>query len=375
MKEKKVLLLGSIAGIVPPTKQGGTENVVYVQAKELAKRGNSLLLIAGVGSEKAFKAKLLQENEADPEKILQHIEFNEIGGGTQVGNAAEAVKLDLSSVESSRLFRIELVNLTRVGEEMTKRQDEYSVILNNMRGGAIFIPLAKELKKPFINVMHLPLFQELADLFVPYTIPIVTLSNSQRKGFEKLYYLANIPNPVNIHTLSFNPTPENYALNISAIGEHKNQKDAILACKKAGIPLILAGKIRDNVYFEQEIKPYIDNKQVMYKGEVGFEEKKSLYQKAKVFLFPVKWQEPFGLVLIEAMSCGTPVIAYPNGGPAEIVKDGETGFLVNNVDEMARKITEIDQIDRMAVRADVEKRFSEEVVGVKYYSLLLPFLT
>ena len=157
---------------------------------------------------------------------------------------------------------------------------------------------------------------------------------------------------------------------ISTIGYHKNQKDTILACQKAEIPLILAGKIRDIEYFEKEIKPLINNTNVVYKGELNFQEKIELYRNAKVFLFPIKWQEPFGLVLIEALSCGTPVIAYPHGGPKEIIENNMNGYLVENVEQMADKIKIIDQIDRLSCRKDVEKRFSETIIGKQYFETI-----
>src|SRR5579884_3055990 len=125
---KKLLLLGSVAGIVPPQKQGGTENVAYVQAKQLAKLGVSLILVAAVGSEQAFKQKLEEENNPDKEKILANIEFVEVGGGTQAGNAHGAFKLEPSKMESSRLFRMEMVNLAKVSQFMVERAADYGVI-------------------------------------------------------------------------------------------------------------------------------------------------------------------------------------------------------------------------------------------------------
>lgn len=367
---KKLLLLGSVVAPCPPKKQGGTERVAYVQAKELAKRGKQLLFVGAVGTQGNFSDQLALDNE-EKDSILGNIEFIEIGGGTQFGNASDAMKIDPSTVEASRNLRVEMANLAKVQQLMIERRDEYSVILNNMRGEAVFLPLAKMLNKSLLNVMHLNIFPQLADTFSTYKTRVITISDAQRIGFENLTYAQTIPNPVNINTFTFNPLPKEYALMLSTVGYHKNQKDAILACQNAQIPLVLAGKIRDKEYFEQEIKPYIDDKLVIYHGELAFAEKLKLYQEAKVFLFPILWQEPFGLVLIESLACGTPVIAYPHGGPKEIIEDGVTGFLVDNAEQMAEKITKIDTIRREDCRKAAEERFSEESIGQKYYDVLV----
>ena len=367
---KKILLLGSVVSPCPPKKQGGTERVAYYQAKSLAKKSVPLIFVGAPGTKKIFSSKLSREKEKKKKRILKNIEFVEIGGGTGTGTQEDSFKLDLSHVESSRKFRIEMVYLSQVQRLMIERKKDYDIILNNMRGEAVLIPLADFLKKKVINVMHLNIFPKLAGIFKQYNTYIITISKAQQKNFNGLNYLATIPNPVNTDSYSFCAAPINYALVVGTIGYHKNQKDAILAAKKAGISIIIAGKIRDADYFEQEIKPLIDNKKVVYNGEIGFKEKLKLYQEAKVFLFPIAWEEPFGLVMIEALSCGTPVIAYPNGGPKEIVKNGVTGFLVKNVNEMAEKIKQIESIKRIDCKKDVEQRFSDDVIAEQYFNSL-----
>ncbi len=367
---KKILLLGSVVSPCPPQYQGGTERVAYYQAKQLAKRDMSLIFVGAEGTANNFKEQLSFEKEKETKRIIKNIEFIEIGGGTGFGTQADALKFDLSQIEASRKLRIEMTNLARVQQLMINRQKEYSLILNNMRGEATFFPLAKKLNKPFINVMHLNIFPQLAELLLKYQIKVITISNNQKKEFPNLDYLSTIYNPINTKTLSFNPQPKNYALMVSTIGYHKNQQEAILACRQARIPLVLAGKIRDQKYFDEQIKPYIDKKNLTYYGEMSFNKKLKLYQQARVFLFPIKWQEPFGLVVIEALACGTPIIAYPHGGPKEIVKDGKTGFLVNNINEMAQKISQINLIKREICRQDAEKRFDEKIIGDQYFKTI-----
>ncbi len=367
---KKILILGSVVSPCPPLKHGGTERVAYYQAKHLAKKGLKIIFVGAIGTKKNFYQQLDFEKEEKKQLLLGNIEFIEIGGGTQFGNAKDSIKSNPIQEEASRKLRIEMLNLAEVQKLIIEKKDEYNMILNNMRGEAIFFSLIKLLKKRFINVCHLNIFPKLASFFAEYEVEIITISDNQRKDFPNLKYLSTIYNPISTKIFAFNPKPKNYALMISTIGYHKNQKDAILACQKADIPLVLAGKIRDQDYFEKEIKPYIDDKNVIYYSELGFEEKLKLYQEAKMFLFPILWQEPFGLVCIEALSCGTPVIAYPNGGPKEIVKDKINGFLVKNFNEMAKKIKEIDKINRLICRKDCQSRFDENIIGNKYFDVL-----
>lgn len=368
---KKILLLGSIVSPCPPKKQGGTERVAYIQGKYLVKNNLPLIFIGAKETKKNFIEQLKFEKEKEISKIIKNIEFIEIGGGTGFGNQEDSIEIDPRLTEASRKLRLEIFNLAKVQEIMIEKKEEYEIILNNIRGEAFILPLAKLLKKKVINVLHLNLFDDLACFFKKYQTKLIAIANHQKEKYPNLNFIATIYNPVNTTLFLFKKKPKNYALMISTIGHHKNQKDAILACRKANIPLILSGKIRDQEYFDKEIKPYIDNKKLIYYGEIDFEKKLKLYQEAKVFLFPILWQEPFGLVCIEALSCGTPVIAYPNGGPKEIIKDGFNGFLVKNYQQMSEKIKEIEKISRHFCRQDTVKRFDEELIGKKYYEIII----
>jgi len=365
----KLLLLGSVVAACPPKKQGGTERVAYYQAKQLALHNLDVIFVGGFGTESNFREELDNEG-SDGEKILSHFAFIEIGGGTQFGNAENAKAIDPSYAEASRRMRMENINLAYVQQILFDYKDQYSVVLNNLRGATTLIQTADILKKRWINVMHLNMFDELAEFYQKYHTGIISIARHQKEAYPDLNHVATIYNPIHTRSFEFNNNPKGYALMLGTIGLHKNQKDAILASQKAGIPLVLAGKIRDSEYFLNEIKPHIDGDSIQYVGELNFEEKMRLYREASVFLFPVKWSEPFGLVAIEALACGTPVIAYPNGGPSEIVRDGYNGFLVKNTDEMALRIQEIGSIKREDCRNDVEERFDEVTVGNQYFEAL-----
>jgi glycosyltransferase involved in cell wall biosynthesis len=337
----RIAILGSVALPVPPPAQGGTEWIAYFQAKGLSDRGHKVILFAAQGSKK------------------ENYELVEAGGGNTVNGSKMALQNEEEFIESSRKLRLENVYLAEVMDKLTEKKDEYDVILNNMRGEAVLIPLAKSLGKPFVNVMHLPLFRDLAEFFKTNNTNIVTISNAQRKGYPDLNYLETIYNCVNLDEFVFNSVPEDYFLMVGSIAPHKNQEGAIRIAKKMGINLVLAGKIGDKNYYER-IRKDIDGKQIEWVGELGFEAKHRLYQKAKGFLFPILWEEPFGLVMIESMACGTPVIAFANGAITEVIRDNFSGYIIKDNDEFAfsEAVKNIGKIRREDCRRWVEDNFS-----------------
>ncbi|MFH1536202.1 MAG: glycosyltransferase family 4 protein [Patescibacteria group bacterium] len=341
----RIAILGSVALPIPPPAQGGTEWIAYHQAIGLAKRGHEITLLAARGSAENFQ--------------WSKVKVMEVGGGDVVTGSIKEQQLDPVTTESSRKLRLEIVYLSEAAEKLIELKDDYDLILNNMRGEGVFLPVAKLLNKPFVNVMHLNLFPELVNLFKIFNAHVITISNAQRKNYPDLNYLATVYNGVDINQFPFNAKPQGYLLTMGTIGRHKNQKVAIDVAKKLGMKLILAGKIRDLDYY-QEIKKDIDGKQIVHLGEVDFESKVKLYQNAKAFLFPILWEEPFGLVMIEAMSCGTPVVAYNRGAISEVLINGLTGFVVENDSQMIEAVGKISSIDRMACRKRVEENFTVE---------------
>ena len=285
-------------------------------------------------------------------------------------------------------------------QHLIDRKDDYDLIMNNMRGEAVFLPFARAWDKPFVNVMHLPIFPELAEIFKTYQTHVISISNAQRKDFPDLNYLATVYNCVDtekyvpdvILSEAKNPQhdPRNgwgpssaswrtqddarssYLLMMGSIAPHKNQAAAIRVAKKLGMKLVLAGKIGNQDYFNS-IKDDIDGEQIKWFGELAFPDKLKLYQNAKVFLFPIQWEEPFGLVMIEAMSCGTPVVAFGNGAIPEVVVDGMTGFVIdgNSEEKMIEAVKNIDKIKREDCRKHVLENFTVEKMVADYETALL----
>lgn len=339
----RILILGSVALPVPPPMQGGTERIAYWQAVGLSKHGYTVTLIAAKGS------------KHDPTYTLV-----EIGGGDTV--AGSSTQSAANVTEGSRAMRKELAYMAEVSQWMLDHGKEFDVILNNMRGGeSILLPIAKKLDVPFVTVMHLPIFAELADEFRTYNTPVITISNAQREGFGGLNYIGTVYNATDVTELPFQEKTGEYLLMMGSIAPHKNQKDGILAAKALGQKIILAGKIGNQTYWESEIAPLVDGTTVIHKGEMGIAEKAALLGSAQALLFPIVWPEPFGLVMIEALATGTPVVAYRNGAVPEVIVEGKTGFIVDQsqgVGGLAVATKRIGEIKRADCRADVEKRFT-----------------
>lgn len=158
---------------------------------------------------------------------------------------------------------------------------------------------------------------------------------------------------------------------LGRIEEIKGTKEAIEVALATNQKLIIAGNIQPghDEYFNQWVKPHLENPLIEYVGPVNDEQKRYYLQRSKAFLFPIKWEEPFGIVMAEAMACGVPVIGFRRGSVPEVIMNGKTGFVVDNVNEMIAAVNKIDSIDRKTVRKDCEERFSLEVIAQKYIRL------
>ena len=175
-------------------------------------------------------------------------------------------------------------------------------------------------------------------------------------------------NGINIRKFEFNDNPEDYLVWLGRITKIKDPKSAIEVAQKTGKKLIIAGGIDYQDFFDESIKPYL-NKQIQYIGPVFGKEKNELLAKAEALLFTPAWEEPFGLVATEAMACGTPVIAFNKGALPEIIDNNETGFIVDNVQEMAEKISEVKKIDRKKCRQKIEQNYTSEKMAEKYLEI------
>lgn len=228
-----------------------------------------------------------------------------------------------------------------------------------------------EKKTPTLISIHSPIEEWMKPILLKHKDEkYISFSLAQRKQLPELNWYANIYHGVDTNLFSFEETPEDYVLFLGRITNDKGASIAIDACVKAGVNLRIAGRSYSaENYWHEMIEPHINGKDIRYFGEVSLEEKIPLIQKAKALIFPTLYQEAFGYVLIEAMSCGTPVIAFPNGSVSEIVKDGVTGFVVNSEEGMVEAIKKIDTIDRKKVRNRAEQFFSLKRMLLNYESV------
>jgi glycosyltransferase involved in cell wall biosynthesis len=180
-----------------------------------------------------------------------------------------------------------------------------------------------------------------------------------------------IPNPVDVSEWPLEPHKDGYLLWIGRMAEIKGPHRAITAARRAGLPLVLAGPIQpaQRAFFEAEIAPRLDGRRVSYVGEVGGEAKKRLFARATALLMPIRWREPFGMVMVEALACGTPVISFSHGAASEVVEHGRNGFLVADEREMAHAVGQLGRIDARACRDSVSSRYAVGVIAARYEAL------
>lgn len=219
---------------------------------------------------------------------------------------------------------------------------------------------------PVVYTLHDPVYRWRATVFRTFQSKnqyFISLSNAQRKPAPDLRWIDTIYNGLDLKKFPFSKKPKNQLLFLGRILPVKGPDIAIQAAKTAGEKLVIAGAPNQGRYWDEKIKPYL-GKDVQYAGNISYEKTYKYYGLAKALLCPIQWEEPFGLTLIEAMACGTPVIAFDRGSVREIIKDGKTGFIVKNVNEMVGAIKKIDRIDRENCRKHVEKNFTiERMVG------------
>lgn len=264
--------------------------------------------------------------------------------------------------------------------EVVRRQKEFNLIHLHYSGTHSILPLAKLSKIPTIVTLHDPItqFRQLAlnESLKIKNLFFVSISRSQRQPFKTANFITNVYNGINLNDYQFQLRSDNYYFFSGRILPKKGVHLAVKVARRLNLNLKIAGPrydIEAPNYFQQDLNPFFSSK-IKYLGVLPPAKLISYYQRARALLFPIQWEEPFGLVMIEAMACGTPVIAFDRGSVPEVVKDGVTGFIVKTEKEMIKAVKKIDQIDRTACRAWVEKKFSlERMVGdyeKAYYRVL-----
>ena len=230
---------------------------------------------------------------------------------------------------------------------------------------------------PIVYTLHDPIYPWRAKIFRMFQTKnqyFVSLSNAQRKPAPNLNWAGTVYNGLDLKKFPFSKKPKNHCLFLGRLLPTKGVKEAIQAVKIAREKLIIAGTPNEGEYWEKEIKPHL-GKSIQYAGNIPYKETYKYYGQAKVTLCPIQWEEPFGLTFIESMACGTPVIAFDRGSAREVIKDGKTGFVVKNIEEMMKAIKKNDQIKREDCRVWVEKKFTIERMVLDYEKIYYQILS
>jgi len=239
--------------------------------------------------------------------------------------------------------------------------------LNNAPG----LANSRFLKLPFVYTIHHPHLEGLSKFYNFYPdIHFVTISDFQRER-ETMPHVQTIHHGIDLSLYEFSEKKQQYLSFIGRIAPIKGTHLAIAVAKKSGIPLKIAGEVQPlfRDYFDREVKPHIDGKFIEFVGQADLKAKNELLCNSLAMLFPIQWDEPFGLVMIEAMACGTPVLALPGGSVPEVVKDGVSGYVCQDPDEMAKRAQQISSIPPHLVRQYVEEFFSLNRMVSDYHQL------
>jgi glycosyltransferase involved in cell wall biosynthesis len=221
---------------------------------------------------------------------------------------------------------------------------------------------------PTVITVHTALDERLVQLYETARLPLVAISEQQRRHAPALPWVATVPNAIDVATYPFQEEKEEFAVFLGRMHPDKAPHLAIDAAKQVGLPLVMAGKCSEAIereYFARTISPALGGG-IEYAGVADAQTKRDLLRRAAMLLFPIQWEEPFGLVMLEAMACGTPVVAMRRGAVPEIVIDGVTGVLVDDAAELPSAMEAVRSLEPRKCRRDVEERFDVPLMAARY---------
>jgi glycosyltransferase involved in cell wall biosynthesis len=323
---------------VPPQRYGGTERVVHYLTEELVRLGHEVVLFASGDSQTSA--------ELFP-CVPEALRFAGHQGDPTIH---------------------EVIQIHRVIEQL----DRFDIL--HFHTGHFHFPALAHLPVPFLNTMHGPLTHPDQALLYRHfdQVPLVSISDAQRQPIPHAHWLGTIHHGLPSDLYRFEPRPHDYLAFVGRVSPEKRLDRAIEIAMAVGLPLKVAAKIDrvDQAYYHETIEPLLQgNPLVEFIGEVDDAGKQELYGHARALLFPIDWPEPFGLVMIEANACGTPVIAWRNGSTPEVIQHGINGFLVDSIEEAVAAVRRVDSLDRARVRANFEVRFSATRQAREYEQL------
>jgi glycosyltransferase involved in cell wall biosynthesis len=333
----RIAQVAPLAESVPPKLYGGTERVVAYLADELVRKGHDVTLFASADS--CTSARL-------------------------VPLCDRALRLSTEPRDSLALHFLMV-------ERIARSARQFDVI--HFHIAPLHFPVARRLERAHVTTLHGRLdVPDLTALYQEYSdMPVVSISDAQRAPLMGANWLGTVYHGIPEGALRFHEEAGAYFAFLGRISPEKRVDRAIAIAKASGYPLRIAAKVDpvDALYFEREIRPLLDHPQVTYLGEIAHEDKSAFLGHAKALLFPIDWPEPFGLVMIESLACGTPVVAFRGGSVDEIIEDGVTGFIVDDLDAAVAAAQRAHTLDRRACRTSFERRFSAARMASDYLNL------
>jgi glycosyltransferase involved in cell wall biosynthesis len=330
----RIAQVAPLTEAIPPKLYGGTERVIFWLTEALVELGHEVTLFASGDSRTSAKLEPMWPN---------------------------ALRLD-GSVRDPVALHMNMI------EHVSRRANEFDIIHCHLD----YYPfsLFSRHRVPFITTLHgrldLPEHKPVFSTFAH--VPIISISNSQRRPLPDAGWVGTIYHGLPETLLTPQPVTPSYLAFLGRISPEKRVDRAIRIARRCGLPLKIAAKVdtADRDYFEQEIRPMLDTEDVALIGEIGDREKPEFLSGAIALLTPVDWPEPFGLVMIEAMACGTPVIAFNRGSIPEVVEDGLTGFVVEDELSAVGAVAQLPRLSRAAVRKRFEERFTARRMAEDY---------
>jgi glycosyltransferase involved in cell wall biosynthesis len=334
----KIAQIAPLMESVPPRLYGGTERIVSYLTDELIRLGHEVTLFASADSVTAAKL---------------------------VSCASMALRLDSNVRDPIPYYMLMLDRVHQLAEEFD---------ILHFHIDQFHFPLFRRMADRTVTTLHGR--QDLPDLKALYLgfseMPLVSISNNQRRPVASANFVATVHHgiPTNLHKPTYDPRG-GYVAFLGRISPEKRPDRAIRIARTLGIPLKIAAKVDkvDEAYFREKIAPLLSDPGVEFIGEINERSKAGFLGEARALLFPIDWPEPFGLVMIEAMACGTPVLAFRRGSVSEIIDQGVTGALVDTMDEAMRMLPQVLALDRHAVRQRFERRFSSARMAADYIAL------
>jgi glycosyltransferase involved in cell wall biosynthesis len=331
----KIAQIAPLYEAVPPRLYGGTERVVAHLANALVDQGHEVTLFASADTQ--TRARLAPMR-------------------------AQALRLDPAPLKSDLASHLCMLH------EVRRRAHEFDVL--HFHVDLLHFPFFEDMAGRTLTTLHGRL--DIADLPGAYMrwnqFPLVSISRHQRRPLPFANWFATIPHGLEETPYAFEPNPGGYLAFLGRISPEKRPDRAIEIARRAGLPLKIAAKVdaADATYFAQKIRPLLDDPLVEFIGEIGDADKAAFLGGARALLFPIDWPEPFGLVMIEAMACGTPVIGWRCGSVPEVIEDGVSGLIVEDEAQAVEAVHAIGGLDRRRVRQAFERRYSAPAMASAY---------